>query len=89
MHEGILQFNKLDFSKYELQKSLRQQVIDEVFERINGERVGKYKPLSIRFIATKINTCCKSDTDLDYFIKRCRENGYTKIFFGATKSRQK
>lgn len=76
------------FSAYKIDiRSLRDKFIDEAFEKINNARIGtKWKPLSKRAIAIHINTCCKSDTDIHFFQKKCQQaNSYSQCFFGLTK----
>lgn len=75
------------FSHYHIDtRSLREKFIDEAFEKINNARIGtKYKPLTKRAIAIRINICCKSDTDIHYFQKKCQQaNSYSQCFFGLT-----
>jgi hypothetical protein len=56
---------------------------------INKERVGtKWKPVTDRTIALKINRhpVLKRDTvEVHQLLKQCKEKGFTKIFFWATK----
>ena len=71
---------------YVPEKPIRQQLIDEAFKKCNASRKrAGYKPLPISFYAVRVNSSCKTDTDVHYFLKRCREGDFSKVFFGATK----
>ena len=71
------------------QKSLLAEFIDEAFERCNASRVmGGYKPLAKRVYAVRINLCCPTDTEIHYLMQACRRGNYSKVFFGATKSKK-
>ena len=76
------------FADYKLDtRSQREKFVDEAFEKINNQRIGtKWKPLTKRAIAIRINICCKSETDVHYFQKKCQQaNSYSQCFFGLTK----
>jgi hypothetical protein len=89
-YEGILPINKIDLSGYipKKVKSLRSQFIDEAYIRLNSDREVKgLKPYTLKWVAIKINTSCKSDRDIHYLQKRCREGIFSKVFEGAIKAR--
>lgn len=78
-HEGILQFNKIDPSLFSQPKSLRDQLIDNVYDRMENK-------WSKTRIAIRLATACPEDMDIHYLWKKCSEaDNYCKCFFGLTK----
>ena len=69
-------------------KSIRQQLIDEALEKVNESRKGtKYKPVTARAIAIRVNTSCPEDIDCHYLLNACRRGNFSQIFWGATKAK--
>lgn len=61
--------------------------LDTIHEGVNKERLGtKYKPLKKHTVAIRLRQSKCTRTDLDYLLKKCEEIGYTKAFFGLTKT---
>ena len=70
-------------------KSKKDCYVKQIRQGINDEREGtKYKPITDRTVAIKINKhpALKNNyTELHQLVKKCREVGFTKMFFWATK----
>lgn len=66
-------------------KSKRAELIGEAVKDINSLRVGtKFKPLTDRLLAIKVNKnpFLKSDGELEFIIKQCRDKrNYAKLFW--------
>lgn len=72
--------------KIEKPKPIRQQLIDEAFIEINKSRQGtKYKPVTKKTIALRVNMSCKSNMDCHYLLTACRKGNFSRVFWGATK----
>lgn len=70
-------------------KNKKDCYVKQLRQGINNEREGtKYKPITDRTVAIKINRhpALKNDyVELHNLVKKCREYGFTKIFFWATR----
>lgn len=66
-------------------KNKRAELIGEAVKDINSLRVGtKFKPLTDRLLAIRINKnpFLKSDGELEFIIKQCRDKrNYAKLFW--------
>lgn len=69
-------------------RSWKDEVVSEITEGINKERIGtKYKPITERTVAIRINRnpYLKERNECYLLLKKCKEVGFTKMFFWATK----
>lgn len=70
-------------------RNVRQQFVDEATEIINRERIGtKWKPVTKRAVAIRINLVCPKGHDnfVHDFRKQCQQaKNYSKCFWGASK----
>lgn len=69
-------------------KSRRDELVSRITEGINNRRIGtKYKPLTTRTVAIRINlnpAISKDDGELELLIKDCERVGNYKKFFWVT-----
>ena len=69
---------------YPVQKPLniREQLVEEAFFAINKEREGtKFKPVTKRALAIRVNLSCPTSTDVHYLLSLCRKSkSFGKIF---------
>lgn len=80
-----LHLKERTFNKEVKYKNRRDEIISNMVEEINKLRVGtKYKPVTKRFIAIKVNgnPFLKDDGELELIFKECLKKGsFAKLFW--------
>jgi hypothetical protein len=89
--QSIASFMQLPLAEDSPRKCLnqRQELIKLFVEKLNADRVGKYKPLSPKFIASKMAMAgIKDNQDLYWYYKYCEDaKNFGACWWGSMKSK--